>query len=322
MIKKTEEEIMKNWRSDKQPLVSICCITFNHESFISTALDSMLMQETDFPFEIIIRDDRSTDKTRDIIKKYAEKFPHIIRTILETENQYSKGVNPFIPTYEKAKGKYVTILEGDDYWQDEHKLQKQADFLEKNNEYVLSYHNTITVNEKNEVISKENDIPLRDYSQEEMLCGETFILTNTVMFQKVKNISSEKLDGVLNADTVLWHLLGYYGKSKYQGEIGYAVYRVHGGGVWSSLDKFKKFENSVKTMHILKNTLPDNYNSLKKRIIDSMNRQVTLRLYKSLKVLNLKEFGDIVRLIVKSEDLSILRVLRSIPSILLQKIKQ
>ena len=321
MIEKTEKEIIEDWKSSyDKPLVSMCCIAYNHEKFIAQTLDSMLIQETDFPFEIIIRDDCSTDNTRIIIQDYAEKFPHIITIILETENQYSKGVNPLVPAYEKANGKYITILEGDDYWKDKLKLQKQVDFLEKNSEYILSYHNSIIVDENDHQISEKKNPSPKDFTQEEMLSGEVFILTNTVMFRKVENISSEQLDNVLNGDMILWHLLGYHGKSKYQEDIIYAAYRVHSGGVWSSLDEVKRFENHIKIIQVLRNLLPDNYNSLKKRMEKNMNKRIVLRLYKFIRILNFKEFWNLIRFILSSEDLSISKLLFSIPSVLLQKI--
>jgi len=322
MINKTENKVMENWKSSSdKPLVSMCCITFNHEKFISTALDSLLMQETDFSFEIIIRDDYSTDNTRNIIQSYAEKFPHIITTILEIENQYSKGINPFIPAYEKAKGKYVTILEGDDYWRDKLKLQKQVDFLEKNSEYVLSYHNSIIVDKNNTLISEKKNPSACDYTKEEMLCGEVFILTNTVMFRNVDNVTADQLNGILNADTVLWHLLGYHGKSKYQEEIEYAAYRYHDGGVWSSLDNIEKFKNTIKTMNTLKNMLPEHYNKLKKRIETNINRGVFNLLYKSISVLDFKAFISIIKLIANSKNLTFLKVFFSIPSFFIEKIR-
>jgi len=321
MIEKTEKEITDQWKSHDMPLVSMCCITYNHEEFIAQALDSMLIQETDFPFEIIIRDDCSTDNTRNIIQDYAEKFPHIITTILERENQYSKGVNPLVPAYEKAKGKYVTILEGDDYWRDKLKLQKQVDFLENNSEYVLSHHNSIVVDENNHLVSKMKNLSPEDYTQEQMLCGEVFILTNTVMFRKVENISSEQLDNVLSADMVLWHLLGYHGKSKYQEDIMYAAYRVHSGGVWSTLDEVKRFVNSIKTIQVLMNLLPDNYNRLKRKMEKKLTKRIITRLFHSIKRLHFKEFWNLIRFTVKSENLSIFKVLYYMPSVILQKFK-
>jgi glycosyltransferase involved in cell wall biosynthesis len=280
------------------------------------------MQETDFPFEIIIRDDCSTDKTADIVREYAKKFPHIIKTIFETENQYSKGINPFIPVYETAKGKYVTILEGDDYWRDKLKLQKQYDFLEKNDKFVLSYHNSIIVDDNNNLISKMKNPSPRDYTQNQMLCGEAFILTNTVMFRKVISLSQSQFKNVLSGDTFMWHLLGYHGKSKYQENIDYAAYRVHSSGIWSSLDEIEKFKNTIKLKYTLKNKLPDSYSKLKKRIVKSINRVAVNLLYESIRVLDFKAFKSILKLIFKSEDLSIFKVLLQVPGFLFQKIKR
>ena len=99
--------------------VSICCITYNHEDYIADAIESFLMQETDFKYEILIHDDASTDKTADIIRSYELKYPEIIKPIYQTVNQYSKNTK-ILPTflYPKAKGKYIALCEGDDYWID------------------------------------------------------------------------------------------------------------------------------------------------------------------------------------------------------------
>ena len=140
MIKKTETEIMKNWHSYDAPVVSILCTTYNHENYTEEAIDSFLMQETNFPFEIIIHDDASTDNTVNKIKAYAEKYPRIIKTILQEENQYSKGKKVFLFLFEKAKGKYHALCEGDDYWIDSKKLQIQIDLMEQNPQCALSCH--------------------------------------------------------------------------------------------------------------------------------------------------------------------------------------
>jgi len=107
------------------PIVSICCITYNHEKYIRDAIEGFLMQKTLFPIEILIHGDASTDKTADIIKEYEVKYPDIIKPIYQTENQFSKGVS-ISATYQfpRARGKYIAICEGDDYWTDPHKLQK------------------------------------------------------------------------------------------------------------------------------------------------------------------------------------------------------
>lgn len=130
-------------------MVSIETTAFNHAPYIAQTLDGFLMQKTDFPFEVVIHDDASTDGTADIIRQYAEKYPDIIRPIFQTENQYSKGVDIYTAFLDPAcRGKYLAICEGDDYWCDEHKLQKQVDFMEAHPDYSACVHNTMLVNTK------------------------------------------------------------------------------------------------------------------------------------------------------------------------------
>ena len=122
--------------------VSICCITFNHEKYIKKALDSFLSQNTDFEYEILIHDDASTDSTADIIRDYEKKYPNIIKPIYQTENQYQKGVtNPSGKfNFPRAKGQYIAMCEGDDYWIDNNKLQLQANYLDKNLDVSFCFH--------------------------------------------------------------------------------------------------------------------------------------------------------------------------------------
>lgn len=143
MINITQEQIMKNWGVDntETPLLSIRCITYNHEYYIKQTLDSFLMQKTNFSFEIIIHDDASTDKTAAIIREYEQKFPKIIKPIYEIENQYSKHDGSLAKIIDRAcKGKYVAFCEGDDYWIDKNKLQEQVSYLEKNPDVGLVYN--------------------------------------------------------------------------------------------------------------------------------------------------------------------------------------
>ncbi|NBI07036.1 glycosyltransferase [Senegalia massiliensis] len=121
-------------------LVSINCITYNHEQYIAEAIESFLMQETNFKYEILIHDDASTDKTTEIIKEYEKKYPHIIKPIYQSENQYSKGKKATYLNLKRDTGKYIAMCEGDDYWTDTHKLQKQVDILESNSNLVATFH--------------------------------------------------------------------------------------------------------------------------------------------------------------------------------------
>ena len=122
------------------PLVSVCCLTYNHEDTIAQAIEGIVKQETNFAFELIVHDDASTDKTADIIRSYKEQYPDIIVPILQEENQFYKCnlakefVNP------KARGKYIAICEGDDYWTDSLKLQKQIDYMEANPGCTMTFH--------------------------------------------------------------------------------------------------------------------------------------------------------------------------------------
>jgi len=113
-------------------MVSIVCDAYKHEKYIADALESFLMQKTNFPFEILVHDDASTDRTAEIIREYEKQYPDLIKPIYETENQYSKQDGSLARIqFGRVKGKYTAICEGDDYWTDPLKLQKQFDAMEK-----------------------------------------------------------------------------------------------------------------------------------------------------------------------------------------------
>lgn len=128
-------------------LVSIYCMAYNHEKYIRQTLEGFVNQKTNFKFEVIIHDDASKDHTAEIIKEYERRYPNIIYPIFQKENQYSQK-KPIISTFicPKIRGKYIAVCEGDDYWCDMNKLQKQVDFLENNPQYVACVHNTLRYN--------------------------------------------------------------------------------------------------------------------------------------------------------------------------------
>ncbi len=124
------------------PLVLISCTTYNHAPYIRKCLEVFLMQKTTFPIQVIIHDDCSTDGTKEIIEEYAAKYPDIIFPMFQTENQYSKGIRGLMARFNfpRCGGKYIALCEGDDYWTDSSKLEKQVDFLEANSDYVGCFH--------------------------------------------------------------------------------------------------------------------------------------------------------------------------------------
>lgn len=149
------------------PLVSIRCFVYNHEPFLRQCLDGFVMQQTNFPFEAIVHDDASTDGSAAIIREYAKKFPDIIKPIIQTENQYSKRDGSLRRIMnEHMRGKYVAICEGDDFWTDPHKLQRQVDFLESHPEYSLTCTNAVILSGDKELdwrrYDKDCEVPLED----------------------------------------------------------------------------------------------------------------------------------------------------------------
>ena len=128
-------------------MVSVCCMTYNQEKYIRRCLDSLLNQECSFQYEIIVHDDASTDGTSKIVKEYYEKYSEIIKPILQKENQYSKGIIIPANIIMQPKGKYFAICEGDDYWTDSHKLEKQVAAMEQNSSCHLCLHSVQGINE-------------------------------------------------------------------------------------------------------------------------------------------------------------------------------
>lgn len=172
MIEKNEAQIMKNWAYSKPPLLTVASITYNHEKYISEALDGMLMQKTDFPFEIIVHDDCSTDSTANILKAYAKKYPTIIKLILQKENQYSKGIKPMTLAFEKAAGDYLAISDGDDYWIDPNKLQIQLDEMRKVENCQMSFHSAIDKWEDN---SRKDEITTKQAKSNQLFTASEII---------------------------------------------------------------------------------------------------------------------------------------------------
>ena len=183
MINKTEQEIMRNWKTKygRSPQVSIRTLAYNHEAFIEEALDSFLEQETEFPFEIVVHDDASTDKTATIIKQYEEKYPTIVKPIYEKENIYSKPGGELAKIMDRAcQGKYIAYCEGDDFFTDAHKLQMQFDIMEKYPEVTLCTHTVRMFFDDNK--SKGKTFPAK-HMETKKICLQEYLDRSGYVFQ-------------------------------------------------------------------------------------------------------------------------------------------
>lgn len=231
-------------------LVSICCITYNHAPYIRQCLDGFIMQKTNFKFEILIHDDASTDGTADIIREYEAKYPNIFKPIYQTENQYSKGKN-ISATYNwpRAVGKYIAQCEGDDYWTDPLKLQKQVDFMEANPEYSICFHKVNTLIQSTGELKEEfvvRDMPEKSTILD--LAEGNYIHTPSVLYRKYPNVleTYQRLMPCLPGDYVMWMLLAEKGNI-YKLNEPMAVYR-YGGGTWESRSQIARYMLTITTL--------------------------------------------------------------------------
>lgn len=218
-------------------MVSICCMTFNHAKYVRDALEGFVNQKTNFKYEVLIHDDASTDGTQDIIKEYEEKYPDIIKPIYQTENQYSQRVsikkNFQIP---RVKGKYVTLCEGDDYWTDPCKLQKQVDFLESHPDYTLCATACTWMNlrdnieQNNFIIEKDMDIPVEDIILEKK--GRIFPTVSIMVRQEIYTVVPEWFSAFSVGDIPLFINAGIIGKIRMLAD-NTCVYRWFASGSWT-----------------------------------------------------------------------------------------
>lgn len=233
----------------RTPLLSILCITYNHENYIAQAIDSFLMQETSFPIEIVIGEDCSKDGTQLIIKEFIKKYPHVIRMVNSESNV--GYIENFRRTLKACKGKYIAICEGDDYWTDSKKLQVQVDFLEKNHDYAITYHDAYPM--KYSKIIKTPQLPRGyqcDSSMHELICARP-ISTLTACFRYTSlNIPTEFNKAPI-LDLCIWSLLGNLGKGKYIKNIQPGIYRMHSDGIFSSQTNETKSQMTAQTYLIL-----------------------------------------------------------------------
>lgn len=221
------------------PVVSVLVLTYNHERFIAKCLDNILMQKIAFPVEVIVHDDASTDGTPGIIRSYAEKYPDIIKPVLQSENQMSKGKKFRETFHNMAQGEFIAGCDGDDFWTDQHKLAKQVAFLKKNHSYVLSFHDALHFDDETKEITRRSNLPVesrRDYTKDELriMKWSNYLLFGTVLYRNVLDDFPPELHLVPNGDNFLPMLLAAHGGARYQPEIGPLARREHNNSAYFS----------------------------------------------------------------------------------------
>ena len=224
--------------NSSHPIVAIRTLVYNHEPYLRDYFNGILMQQTSFPFVVIVHDDASTDNSADIIREYAERYPDIIKPIFETENQYSKGNGTLfrIMTNACMIAKYMAYCEADDYWTDPNKLQRQVDFLENNPEYSAIGENATV---ENSVVNKKylfNESPSHDVDMEEIITQRRFPTAGVVC--RTKAINGLQKECNYYHDTMHWCWLLSKGKFRYSSIIS-SVYRKGTQGVTVSIPPFK-----------------------------------------------------------------------------------
>ncbi len=218
-------------------MVSILCVCYNHKQYIRDTLNGFLSQRTSFKYEIIIHDDASTDGTDKIIHEYQEKYPEMIIGLYETENQYSKGVRLQEELMEHlVRGKYTALCEGDDYWIDTNKLQKQVDFLENHSNYSICGHSINIVDEKGDLISSQSkkntggyEIPIKD-----IILNSKGAHTSSLVYRSdLKNQYPRFFQKCMVGDYPIRLYMATRGKF-YMFNKAMSCYRVHGENSWIS----------------------------------------------------------------------------------------
>lgn len=254
-----------------KPLLSVCLITYNHVSFINQAIEGVLMQKVNFEFDLIIADDYSTDGTREILLNYKKKYPNLIKLILQKNN-----IGPqqnWIDLIKFSDAKYIAYFEGDDYWTNKYKLQRQVDFLEKNIDFVICYHNTSILSDKQ---FSEDFYLIKDISEVsdyfDLLTFGNYMQSSSVVFRNhIKTIPFENLSYI--NDFILWFWLSRFGKI-YRINENMSVYRL-GGGIWSSLSNEKKLLHTLNSLFEAKKIVK---NEIDQIILDNRINSITISL--------------------------------------------
>lgn len=237
------------------PLVSVCIITYNHQNYIAQAIEGALIQKTDFPMEIVVSDDCSTDNTQAICIRYQKKYPDIIRLILHEKNIGSKA--NLIDNIENCKGKYIACVEGDDYWIDPGKIQLQVEFMEKNPEFSMSFTNISHVNKEGKLVREMPDKYSKDVFTHDDLIPNTIPPSLTTVFKKEfwPEVMPDIFYTIKHSDAFIKALISQNGPVKYFNTVT-GCYRIHDTGMFSGASFEEKNKNKMASFKAILNYFP------------------------------------------------------------------
>ena len=240
-----------------KPLVTVFILTYNHAKYIRECLDSILFQIVNFEYEILIHDDASTDGTREILEEYKNKHPNLIKLLLEEKNRYSEGINKII--YERVipfvRGKYITYTDGDDFWVDRKKLQKQFDYMESHNECSLCISNVVCINKEGKVIKDAYPLKSGIISKKTVINYPrgSFIASSSTFFRFDSYKKFERWRINYPVDDTPAFIQACFDGYIYKFKEKMSCYRRFSEGSWSSMmnDSNKRFVNCVKILNSL-----------------------------------------------------------------------
>lgn len=269
------------WPEGSTPFLSICCVTFNHAEFIHDSLRGFLTQKTTFPVEILIHDDASTDNTADIIKTYERQHPSLINPIYQRENQYSRGARPTVQyNLPRTKGKYIALCEGDDYWIDPLKLQKQVNYLEENPRFAICFHPVKILKNGQFFDDFITGSPPR-ISTILDLANSNYIHTPSCVFRnRIADISWTHIADCPLGDYYIHMMNARYGDIM-QLEDTMAVYRLHDTSTFASRDRAEKNARTLKAIAAIIADLGDQEDGARANLIRQHIRR-TLESYDDL----------------------------------------
>lgn len=244
-----------NNKDRRDPLVSICVFAYNHEKYIRQTLESLLMQRTSFLFEILVHDDASTDGTKKIVEEYYSIFSNIIRPVFQKENKYSISRFSYQNEYvfPKARGEYIALCDGDDYWIDPLKLQKQVDFLELNPDYGLVHTEAAKYNEADNTFQEIVGFEFNSFEELLVECtvvSSTVCLRNDLLKDYFNQLSQVEFRKWTTEDFPMWLWFIQHSKIKFLKEIS-AVYRNRLGSMSHIKEDCKRLHFSVGVYNVV-----------------------------------------------------------------------